>query len=87
MGKAKNSAEDPEVIRRRLRDHENANDLVPGTAHDNGPKSPPTGGTTWEGAARMAKARLGAGVRLDGVDREALDRYPDPHGYVGEGLE
>lgn len=84
MAKPKAEQEDPEVVRRRLADHENAHDLVPGTAHNNGPKVPPSGGTTWEGAARMAKARLGAGLRLDGVDREALDRYPNPGGYVGE---
>lgn len=87
MANAKNSPEDPEVIRRRLRDHENANDLVPGTAHDNGPKVPPSGGTMWEGLARSAKARLGSNTRQTAEqrarDREALDRYPDPGGYVG----
>lgn len=32
----------------------------------------------WEGAARMAKARDRAGIPLNGLDREALDRCPNP---------
>lgn len=83
MAKAKDGGEDPEVVRRRLADHENAHDLVPGTAHNNGPKVPPSGGLSWEGAARMAKARDAAGKRLNGQDREALDRHPNPGGYAG----
>jgi len=32
----------------------------------------------WQGAARMAKARQAAGASLTAIDRQALDRYPDP---------
>jgi hypothetical protein len=32
----------------------------------------------WQGAARMARARRDAGASLSAIDRQALDRYPDP---------
>lgn len=38
----------------------------------------PTDDAEWEGAARMAKARERAGIPLNGLDREALERCPVP---------
>lgn len=32
----------------------------------------------WEGAARMAFARRGAGIELNDVDERALARFPNP---------
>lgn len=49
-------------------------------------------GTPWEGAARMAAARRDAGLELNAVDREALERHPiEPRPprttrWVGRGL-
>lgn len=72
--------------RREVEAYELDNDLVPGTAGHDGDLRGPSGGTPWEGKARMALAREAAGVPLNDVDREALTRYPEPGGWIGEGL-
>lgn len=63
-----------ERSRRELAAYEREHDLVPGTARYTGPR--PEGGMTWEGAARMAHARAGAGLELSDRDREAVRRFP-----------
>jgi hypothetical protein len=52
--------------------------LVPGTAvhRGDGPGGGPTGGTSWEGLARMAHARRSAGSSLTELDQQALERHP-----------
>lgn len=65
--------------RAELAAYELANDIVPGTAQHkgDGPGGGPSGGTSWEGRARMAAARRAAGVGLDRDDLKALRRFPD----------
>lgn len=55
---------------------EQRNDVVPGTAswHGDNLHGGPTGGTTWDGMARMADARRHAGQPLTAVDHDALRR-------------
>lgn len=43
----------------------------------------PATGQTWEGRARCAWARAMAGGLLDDLDRQALDRHPEPLGVDG----
>lgn len=62
--------------RAQCRTHELAADLVPGTAGHNGHHA--IGGQEWVGRARMADARRHAGIPLDNVDRDALNRHPPP---------
>ena len=64
-----------EEQRKELAAYELANGIVPGTAVFRDDR--PTGGTTWEGKARMAQARVAAGVPLNDVDRQALDRIAE----------
>lgn len=72
--------EEKALMRRRLDAYEHDHDIVPGTASWDGwtPEQlgVPKGGTTWEGAARMALARLPED-RND-QDRDAIRRYPAP---------
>lgn len=42
----------------------------------------PGTGMTWEGSARMAAARLGAGVTINDLDREALRRHPEASAHL-----
>lgn len=61
--------------RRELTAWEKANDRVPGTA--SWKKGGGQGGQDWAGRARMAAARLAAGIPLDRSDEVALARDAD----------
>lgn len=64
--------------------YEAAHDRVPGTAihGGDGPGGGPSGGIGWEDQARMAICRP-ASARTE-VDWDALGRFPEPGGWVGE---
>lgn len=72
----KQETEEERKVRQRneVEAYELANEIVPGTAshRGDGPGQGPSGGTTWEGRARMAAARKAAGLPLDADDRLAL---------------
>lgn len=93
--KADSPESEPEKFARWAREvteYEKRHDeLVPGSCRHDGdpPRSGPVGGRTWNGQARMALARRearGEGA-LNDRDREALARFPNPTGWVGEELE
>ena len=70
-------------MRRQMEAYEQAHpDMIPGSSSHDGREA--TGGRFYADAARMAKAREGAGLPLTDTDREALRRHPIPTGYVGE---
>lgn len=38
----------------------------------------------WEGRARMARVREECGMPLDAIDREALERFPEPRSLFAQ---